>query len=183
VTRSKRKASGFDETHAFWPKALDLWRRGYSNAQVANEAQSQGFEFNEDQVRYARKRYGTAAELPVRGAKWLRDAVRQVTEVYPSALEQQQALFANSYEVFLALKGRLLAYLNGSPPADELELAQLKVLLDAFARQGRLLNETNDTITVLQAKLGRLESSSAEPETSLDGENGSEEEVEPLWDA
>ena len=28
--------------------------------------------------------------------------------------------------------------------------------LDSYARQGRLLNETNDTITVLQAKLGRL---------------------------
>ena len=32
----------------------------------------------------------------------------------------------------------------------------MKVLLESYARQGRLLNETNDTITVLQAKLGRL---------------------------
>ncbi len=95
MTRKKRKASGFDESHPFWPKALDLWRRGYSNAQVAKEAQTQGFEFTEDQVRYARKRFWTADELPARGAKWLREAVRQVTEVYPSALEQQQALFTN----------------------------------------------------------------------------------------
>jgi hypothetical protein len=71
-------------------------------------------------------------------------------------LEQQQALFSENYEVFIALKQRLLSYLNGAPPADELELAQMKVLLESYARQGRLLNETNDTITVLQAKLGRL---------------------------
>ncbi len=183
MTRSKRKASGFDESHPFWPKALDLWRRGYSNAQVAKEAQGDGFEFNEDQVRYARKRFWRADELPARGAKWLREAVREATEVYPSALEQQQALFANDYEVFLALKERLLDHLNGGTPADELELAQLKVLLDAFVRQGRLLNETNDTITVLQAKLGRLEPPAAEPEASLGGDNASEEEVEPSWDA
>ena len=44
------------------------------------------------------------------------------------------------------------------PPASALELAELKVLVDAYVRQGRLLNETNDTITVLHAKLGRLES-------------------------
>jgi len=183
MTRSKRKASGFDESHLFWPKALDLWRRGYSNAQVAKEAQSDDFDFTEDQVRYARNRFWTADELPARGAKWLREAVRQVTEVYPSALEQQQALFANDYEVFLALKERLLDHLNGGTPADELELAQLKVLLEAFVRQGRLLNETNDTITVLQAKLGRLEPPAPEPQATLGGVNAGEEEVEPSWDA
>ena len=32
--------------------------------------------------------------------------------------------------------------------------------MDAYVRQGRLLNETNDTITVLHAKLGRLDSAS-----------------------
>ena len=37
-----------------------------------------------------------------------------------------------------------------------MELAELRALMDGYARQGRLLNETNDTITVLQAKLGRL---------------------------
>jgi Zn-dependent M32 family carboxypeptidase len=124
--------------------------------QVAAQAQAQGFDLNEDQVRYSRNRYWTANQLPARGAKWLREAVREATEVYPNALEQQQALFSENYEVFIALKQRLLSYLNGTPPADELELAQMKVLLESYARQGRLLNETNDTITVLQAKLGRL---------------------------
>ncbi len=81
MTRSKRKASGLDQEHPFWPKALDLWRRGYSNAQVAKEAEGDSFDFSEDQVRYARKRYWTADELPARGAKWLREAVRQATEV------------------------------------------------------------------------------------------------------
>ncbi|TMF12783.1 MAG: hypothetical protein E6I38_02840 [Chloroflexi bacterium] len=156
MTRQKRKASGFDQNHEFWPKALDLWRRGYSNAQVAAQAQADGHELNEDQVRYARNRYWTADDLPARGARWLRQAVRQAIEGYPNALEQQQALFSENYEVFIALKQRLLGYLNGTLPADALELAQLKVLLDSYARQGRLLNETNDTITVLQAKLGRL---------------------------
>ena len=156
MTRQKRKASGFDQNHEFWPKALDLWRRGCSNAQVAAQAQADGHDLNEDQVRYARNRYWTADELPARGAKWLREAVREATEVYPNALEQQQALFSENYEVFLALKQRLLSYLNGTAPADALGLAQLKVLLESYARQGRLLNETNDTITVLQAKLGRL---------------------------
>src|SRR5439155_26788258 len=37
---------------------------------------------------------------------------------------------------------------------------ELKVLVDAYVRQGRLLNETNDTITVLHARLGRLDSAS-----------------------
>jgi Zn-dependent M32 family carboxypeptidase len=156
MLRQKRKASGFDQNHPFWPEALGLWRQGYSNTQVAAQAQAQGYDLNEDQVRYARNRYWTADELPARGAKWLREAVREATEVYPSALEQQQALFSENYEVFIALKQRLLSYLNGTPPADELELAQMKVLLESYARQGRLLNETNDTITVLQAKLGRL---------------------------
>ena len=156
MMRQKRKASGFDQNHEFWPVALDLWRRGYSNAQVAAQANAEGYDLNEDQVRYARNRYWTADELPARGAKWLREAVREATEVYPSALEQQQALFSENYEVFIALKQRLLGCLNGTPPADELELAQMKVLLESYARQGRLLNETNDTITVLQAKLGRL---------------------------
>ena len=156
MTRHKRKASGFDQNHPFWPEALSLWRQGYSNAQVAAQAQAQGFDLNEDQVRYSRNRYWTANQLPARGAKWLREAVREATEVYPNALEQQQALFSENYEVFLALKQRLLSYLNGTAPADALELAQLKVLLESYARQGRLLNETNDTITVLQAKLGRL---------------------------
>ena len=41
-----------------------------------------------------------------------------------------------------------------------MELVELKVLVDAYVRQGRLLNETNDTITVLHAKLGRLDSAS-----------------------
>ena len=156
MTRQKRKASGFDQSHEFWAKALDMWQRGYSNAQVAAQAQAQGFDLNEDQVRYSRNRYWTANQLPARGAKWLREAVREATEVYPNALEQQQALFSENYEVFLALKQRLLSYLNGTAPADALGLAQLKVLLESYARQGRLLNETNDTITVLQAKLGRL---------------------------
>jgi len=156
MTRQKRKASGFDQSHEFWAKALDMWQRGYSNAQVAAQAQADGYDLKEDQVRYARNRYWTADELPARGAKWLREAVQQATEVYPSALEQQQALFSENYEVFLALKQRLLSYLNGTAPADALGLAQLKVLLESYARQGRLLNETNDTITVLQAKLGRL---------------------------
>src|SRR5437867_4984991 len=167
MLRQKRKASGFDQNHPFWPEALGLWRHGYSNAQVAAQAQAQGYDLNEDQVRYARNRYWTADELPARGAKWLREAVQQATEVYPSALEQQQALFSENYEVFIALKQRLLTYLNGTPPADELELAQMKVLLDSYARQGRLLNETNDTITVLQAKLGRL-MPEAEPLVSED---------------
>jgi len=156
MTRQKRKASGFDQSHEFWAKALDMWQRGYSNAQVAAQAQADGYDLKEDQVRYARNRYWTADELPARGAKWLREAVREATEVYPNALEQQQALFSENYEVFLALKQRLLSYLNGTAPADALGLAQLKVLLESYARQGRLLNETNDTITVLQAKLGRL---------------------------
>jgi Zn-dependent M32 family carboxypeptidase len=167
MLRQKRKASGFDQNHPFWPEALGLWRQGYSNTQVAAQAQGKGYDLNEDQVRYARNRYWTADELPARGAKWLREAVREATEVYPNALEQQQALFSENYEVFLALKQRLLSYLNGTPPADELELAQMKVLLDSYARQGRLLNETNDTITVLQAKLGRL-MPEAEPLVSED---------------
>jgi hypothetical protein len=162
MQRRKRKASGFDQNHTFWPKALALWQRGYSNARVASEAQGEGYDFTEDQVRYARSRFWSAEELPARGARWLREVVRQATEVYPSALEQQQALFSENYEVFIALKKRLLTHLNGGPPTDELELAQLKVLLDALARQGRLLNETNDTITVLHAKLGRLAPESSE---------------------
>ncbi len=182
MTRSKRKASGLDENHTFWPKALDLWRRGYSNAQVAKEAEGDGFEFSEDQVRYARKRFWTADELPARGAKWLKEAVRQATEVYPNALEQQQALFSENYEVFIALKGRLLDRMNGGPPADELALAQLKVLLESFVRQGRLLNETNDTITVLQAKLGRLTPPTPEAQVLPGAEEGSEEEAES-WPA
>jgi hypothetical protein len=166
MTRRNRKSSGFDDQHPFWAKALDLWRRGYSNAQVADEAQVEGLDFNEDQVRYARNRYWKADELPARGASWLREAIRQATDVYPSALEQQQALFTENYEVFVALKQRLLGYLSGTPPVDGLELAQMKVLLESYARQGRLLNETNDTITVLQAKLGRLAPEPAEPEPS-----------------
>src|SRR5207249_10160187 len=55
MTRHKRKASGFDQNHPFWPEALSLWRQGYSNAQVAAQAQAQGFDLNEDQVRYSRK--------------------------------------------------------------------------------------------------------------------------------
>ncbi|TMB64636.1 MAG: hypothetical protein E6J43_13270 [Chloroflexi bacterium] len=167
MLRQKRKASGFDQNHPFWPEALGLWRQGYSNAQVAAQAQAKDYDLNEDQVRYARNRYWTADELPARGAKWLREAVREATEAYPSALGQQQALFSENYEVFIALKQRLLSYLNGTPPADELELAQMKVLLESYARQGRLLNETNDTITVLQAKLGRL-MPEAEPQVSED---------------
>ncbi len=182
MTRKKRKASGLDQEHPFWPKALDLWRRGYSNAQVAKEAEGDDFDFSEDQVRYARNRYWTADELPARGAKWLREAVRQATEVYPNALEQQQALFSESYEVYIALKERLLDQMNGGTPADELELAQLKVLLEAFVRQGRLLNETNDTITVLQAKLGRLEPPAPEAQAPAGAQEGSEEEVES-WHA
>ncbi len=182
MTRSKRKASGLDQEHAFWPKALDLWRRGYSNAQVAKEADGDGFDFSEDQVRYARKRHWTADELPARGAKWLKEAVRQATEVYPNALEQQQALFSENYEVFIALKERLLDRMNGGPPADELALAQLKVLLESFVRQGRLLNETNDTITVLQAKLGRLEPPTPELKAPPGAQEGSEEEAES-WHA
>ena len=158
MARNKRRASGFDENHSFWPKALELWRLGHSNAQVAKQAQAEGFDFTEDQVRYARSRFWTADELPVRGGKWLREAIRQATEVYPNALEQQQGLFDNNLEVFQALKGRLLARLSSGPPTSDLELAELKVLVDAYVRQGRLLNETNDTITVLHAKLGRLES-------------------------
>ena len=182
MTRTKRKASGLDQEHPFWPKALDLWRRGYSNAQVAKEAEGDDFDFSEDQVRYARKRFWTADELPARGAKWLREAVRQATEVYPNALEQQQALFAENYEVFIALKERLLDRMNGGLPGDELELAQLKVLLEAFVRQGRLLNETNDTITVLQAKLGRLEPRAPEAQAPPGAQEGSEEEAES-WPA
>lgn len=182
MTRKKRKASGLDQEHPFWPKALDLWRRGYSNAQVAKEAEGDGFDFSEDQVRYARKRHWTADELPVRGGKWLREAVRQATVAFPNAMEQQQALFDNHYEVFQAIKERLLARLNDGPSADELELAQLKVLLEAFARQGRLLNETNDTITVLQAKLGRLEPPAPEPQAPPGAQEGSEEEAES-WHA
>ncbi len=182
MTRKKRKASGLDQKHPFWPKALDLWRRGYSNAQVAKEAEGDDFDFSEDQVRYARKRFWTADELPARGAKWLREAVRQATEVYPNALEQQQALFSENYEVFIALKERLLDRMNGGPPADELELAQLKVRLDSFVRQGRLLNETNDTITVLQAKLGRLEPPAPEAQAPPGAQEGSEEEAES-WPA
>src|SRR5437667_10721032 len=124
ITRRNRKASGFDESHGFWPKAIELWRRGYSNAQVAVAAEAAGYQCSEDQVRYARNRHWQADELPARGAKWLRDAVRQATEVYPSALEQQQALFAENYEIFIAIKQRLLGYLNGTPPKDGLELAQ-----------------------------------------------------------
>jgi len=179
MARQKRKASGFDQNHAFWPKAIELWRRGYSNAQVASVARAEGHEFNEDQLRYARTHYWNMDELPARGAKWLREAVRQATEVYPSALEQQQALFTENYEVFMAIKQRLLDYLNGTPPSDALELAQMKVLLDACARQGRLLNETNDTITVLQAKLGRLDVPHAEPEATADAAD----EVEQTWHA
>ncbi len=182
MTRNKRKASGLDQEHPFWPKALDLWRRGYSNFQVAKEAEGDSFDFSEDQVRYARKRFWTADELPARGAKWLREAVRQATEVYPSALEQQQALFSENYEVFIALKGRLLDRMNGGTPKDELELAQLKVLLESFVRQGRLLNETNDTITVLQAKLGRLEPPTSEAQAPPGAQEGSEEEAES-WHA
>ena len=182
MTRRKRKASGLDREHPFWPKAIDLWRRGYSNAQVAKEAQDDGLDFSEDQVRYARNRFWTADELPARGAKWLREAVRQATEVYPNALEQQQALFSESYEVFIALKERLLDQMNGGTPADELELAQLKVLLEAFVRQGRLLNETNDTITVLQAKLGRLAPPAPKAQAPPGAQEGSEEEVES-WPA
>ncbi len=182
MTRKKRKASGLDQEHAFWPKALDLWRRGYSNAQVAKEAEGDDFDFSEDQVRYARKRFWTADELPARGVKWLREAVRQATEVYPNALEQQQALFSENYEVFIALKKRLLDQMQDGTPANELELAQLKVLLEAFVRQGRLLNETNDTITVLQAKLGRLEPPAPEAQVPPGAQEGSEEEAES-WPA
>ncbi len=156
MTRRKRKASGFDQEHEFWPKALDLWRRGYSNAQVSKSAQAEGYDVNEDQVRYARNRSWTADELPARGAKWLREAVRQATDAYPNALEQQQDLFDDNFEVFQALKERLLARLRGGVPTTVMELAELRALMDGYARQGRLLNETNDTITVLQAKLGRL---------------------------
>jgi len=159
MTRQKRKASGLDETHDFWPKAMELWQRGYSNAQVAKQAQAQGHDLNEDQVRYARNHHWTAAALPARGAKWLRAAVREATEVYPNALEQQQALFENNFEVFQAIKERLLARLASGAPTNNVELVELKVLVDAYVRQGRLLNETNETITVLHAKLGRLESS------------------------
>ena len=183
MTRNKRKASGLDQEHPFWPKALDLWRRGYSNAQVAKEAEGDDFDFSEDQVRYARNRFWTADELPARGAKWLREAVRQATEVYPNALEQQQALFSESYEVFIALKERLLDQMHGGTPADELELAQLKVLLEAFVRQGRLLNETNDTITVLQAKLGRLAPPTPEAQAPPGAPEGSEEEEAESWPA
>ena len=133
-------------------------------------------------MRYARSRYWTADELPARGAKWLREAVRQATEVYPNALEQQQALFFENYEVFIALKKRLLDQMNGGTPADELELAQLKVLLEAFVRQGRLLNETNDTITVLQAKLGRLAPPTPEAQVLPGAQEESEEEAES-WPA
>ena len=45
MTRQKRNASGFDQNHPFWPKAIELWRRGYSNAQVASVAQAEGHEF------------------------------------------------------------------------------------------------------------------------------------------
>ena len=27
MQRQKRKASGFDQSHTFWPKALELWQR------------------------------------------------------------------------------------------------------------------------------------------------------------
>src|SRR5437867_10613597 len=160
MLRQKRKASGFDQNHTFWPEALGLWRQAYSNAQVAAQAQGEGYDLNEDQVRYARNRYWTADELPARGAKWLREAVREATEVYPSALEQQQALFDSNFEVFGAVKKRLLARLASGEPANNVELVELKVLVDAYVRQGRLLNETNDTITVLHVKLGRLDSAS-----------------------
>jgi hypothetical protein len=75
-------------------------------------------------------------------------------------LEQQQALFDCNFEVFGAVKKRLLARLASGEPANNVELVELKVLVDAYVRQGRLLNETNDTITVLHAKLGRLDSAS-----------------------
>jgi len=160
MTRQKRKASGFDENHEFWPKALDLWLRGQSNAQVAKQARAEGHDLNEDQVRYARNHHWSVDALPARGAKWLREAVREATEVYPNALEQQQALFDSNFEVFGAVKKRLLARLASGEPANNVELVELKVLVDAYVRQGRLLNETNDTITVLHAKLGRLDSAS-----------------------
>jgi len=182
MTGKKRRASGFDENHAFWLKALELWRLGHSNAQVAKQAQAEGFDFNEDQIRYARSRFWTADELPVRGGKWLREAIRQATEVYPNALEQQQGLFDNNLEVFRALKGRLLARLSSGPPASDLELAELKVLVDAHVRQGRLLNETNDTITVLHAKLGRLDSASDNGPGSDGDISAADEEDEP-WAA
>ena len=124
MTRRKRKASGFDQEHEFWPKALDLWRRGYSNAQVSKSAQAEGYDVNEDQVRYARNRSWTADELPARGAKWLREAVRQATDAYPNALEQQQDLFDDNFEVFQALKERLLARLRGGVPTTVMELAE-----------------------------------------------------------
>src|SRR5437667_504836 len=156
MLRHNRKASGFDQNHPYWPEALGLWRQGYSNTQVAAQAQAQGYDLNEDQVRYARNRYWTADELPARGAKWLREAVRQASDAYPNALQQQQDLFDDNFEVFQALKERLLARLRGGAPDTAMELAELRALMDGYARQGRLLNETNDTITVLQAKLGRL---------------------------
>jgi len=160
MTRQKRKASGFYENHEFWPKALDLWQRGQSNAQVAKQAKAEGYDLSEDQVRYARNRHWSADALPARGAAWLREAVREATEVYPNALEQQQALFDSNFEVFGAIKKRLLARLASGEPANNVELVELKVLVDAYVRQGRLLNETNDTITVLHVKLGRLDSAS-----------------------
>ena len=88
MTRQKRKASGFDENHPFWPTALKLWQRGHSNAQVATRAQAEGLDLDEDQLRYARNRHWSADALPARGAAWLREAVRRASEVYHSALGQ-----------------------------------------------------------------------------------------------
>ena len=85
MARQKRKASGFDENHPFWPMALELWQSGHSNAQVATQARAEGFDLDEDQVRYARNRNWSADALPARGAAWLRGAVREATEVYPNA--------------------------------------------------------------------------------------------------
>src|SRR4030067_849679 len=121
MARNKRRASGFDESHTFWPKALELWRLGHSNAQVAKEAQEDGFDFTEAQIRYAHRRFWTAA----------------------------------------------------------VERAELKVLVDAYVRQGRLLNETNDTITVLHAKLGRLDSASDNGPGSGGHTSAADEEDEP----
>ena len=91
--------------------ALELWQSGHSNAQVATQAQAEGFDLTEDQVRYARNRHWSADALPARGAAWLREAVHEATEVYPNALGQQQALFDSNFEVFGAIKERLLARL------------------------------------------------------------------------
>ena len=88
MARQKRKASGFDENHPFWPMALELWQSGHPNAHVATQAQAEGFDLTEDQVRYARNRPWSADAPPARGATWLREAVRDATEVYPNALGQ-----------------------------------------------------------------------------------------------